>query len=552
MLNGFSRKLILILMIIAVCINLVGLEGFANSASEGEKVPTLNFLTATPEYDRSRYEASLLIQESLEKLGLKIRISPVDLTVITKTARTEPWDFDIFIKGWGATPDRIDPHFFIYSFLHSAEIKNLGYNRLGHSNAEYDKVVNMAEATMDLKERQKYIYEAQRLLVEDVGYFPLYYENSYQPYNSKRLEGVVIQGGIGINTYQNLLNVKIKEGPNVLKIANTQDNDLLNPLTTALYVDAQILDLIYDNLARLNEDNEPVPCAAESWEIVDNKTVKVKLKDNLTFHDGEKLTAEDVKFTFDYGKKWVFHKVGTYIKPVESVEVIDSTTLIFHLIEPVGFFISASFTSVPILPQHIWKDLVEKEGLENPHEWPNLNPVGSGPFKFNYWRRGEETRLDAFQNYHAPINIDSIIIKPYTNNDAIGLAIKTGEMDMYGGATLMSPMQMQEFEKTEGIGIAKTAGIGFTHFGFNQRRMPFKDLAFRKAVAHVIDVNTIVETVSSGYATPAGVGRIISPANKFWYNPDLPSYEFNVEKARQILEDAGYSWDENGNLCYPK
>jgi len=518
-------------------------------AQNGEKVPAQTIMTATPEYDQARYESTYLIRDSLAKLGVDINIEPIDLKVILSKIKPEPWDYDAYVKGWGSTVERIDPHFFMYNLLHSDEIRHNGSNRQGHNNPEYDELINNAESTMDPKVRQEYLYKAQEMLVEDVGIFPIYYEDKYQAYNKNRVKNVEIQGGIGIINYENFLNMEIESGANTLVIAHRRDLDLLNPLSSTLYVDRQIFDLIYDYLVRLNNSNEPIPSAAKDWEVVDDTTVKVTLKDNLKFHDGEVLTAEDVKFTFDYGKQYGFGSLDSYVQPIKSVEVNDNLSLTFHLNKPTGYFISGSLVSIPILPKHIWEDVIEKENLETPHDWSNPKPIGSGPFKFERWRSGEEISLVKFEDYHNPSNINKIIQIPFANPDAVIGALETGTVDIVNPE--LNAMQIRQVKTMEKIELVRTRGIGFTFLGYNQRRLPWSDVAFRKAIAHAVNVGRITNTVYEEYATPAGAGRIISPSNEFWHNPDLPEYEHSIEKAKETLEKAGYTWDENGKLHYP-
>lgn len=540
-------------MIKRICLFLfvLGLAGtfFTMPASAADpdpslKVPTQTILGPTPGYNKVRYEAALLVEEALESLGVDVEVKPIDFKVLMDTIRSEPWDFDAFIKGWGATADRIDPHNFLYNMLCSKAIRDQGINRQGYSNPEYDKVIEAAESTLDPEKRRELVYKAQEILAEDVGIFVLYNDIANMPYNNERLEGVVMQGGIGINNPETYMNVKIKEGENVLKVAQHAPNEDFNVFTMGLYSDIQVLDLVYDFLVRLDENNKPYPSAAESWEVVDDTTIKVIMKEGLNFHDGNPLTAEDVKFTFDYAMEHGIARSSAYLQDIDFVEAPDERTVVFHLKEPTGYFINGTLMVIPIVPKHVW------EKIDNPHETTVTEPLGSGPFKFTYWRRGEEVRLDTNKDYHRPINIDAVIFKPFQSVDSVFGAMETGMTDMY--IEYLEPNQIEQAKKLDHITVASTVGISFDFFGINHRRKPWSDLAFRKAVAHVIDCDLITEVVYGEYGSPAGPGQIISPANKFWHNPDLKTYEISVEKAREILEEAGYQWDKKGKLYYPE
>lgn len=168
---------------------------------------------------------------------------------------------------------------------------------------------------------------------------------------------------------------------------------------------------------------------------------------------------------------------------------------------------------------------------------------------FEYWRRGEELSLKKFEDYHTPADLDRVVQIPFANPDAVVGALETGTADIVSPE--LNPMQIRQINNMSDVKLTKTFGVGFTFFGMNQRRLPWSDVAFRRALAHMLDVEMITDTVIEEYATPAGAGRVIAPASKFWHNPDLPKYEYDPEKARQILKDAGYTWDEDGKLHYP-
>ena len=383
-----SRKRLLPLFLSIIGIMVMVLPAWAATPDASRLVAPQVISTTPPAYDKVRYEASLMLKDYLEKLGLEVSVKVQDLKILMQKIRVEPFDFDLYVKGWGSTTDRIDPHNFLFSMLSCTQAKNQGLNRQGYCDPEYQKLIEAAEATMDPAERRKKLFKAQEYIADQVAIFPFVFDNELQPYNKGRIKNLTPQGGIGIFNYNAMINAKITKGEPVLRIAQRQGNDLLNPMSMVIFTDRQVIDLIYDYLARLDVNNEAKPCIAESWKVLDDTTIEVKVRSGLTFHDGHALTAEDVKFTFDYGKKWGFGRLDSYLKPIEKVELVDDNTLRFQLKEPTGYLITSTFVSVPILPRHIWENITETEKLASPHDWPCNNPVGSGPFKFNYWRRG--------------------------------------------------------------------------------------------------------------------------------------------------------------------
>lgn len=535
------RRLVALLLVTAVVMAGV-MAAHAQSLDPSRRVQRLTFYTTTPQYDPGRYEAALLIQEAFALLGVDVDVRPIDQPVITSISRSDPWDYDGFFLSWGSQPERLDPHHYVYNLFHSSNIGHLGENRVGFNDPVYDAIAEGAATALDTEERRGYVHRAQEYLADHVVLTPLWFNHLTQAYNRDRLENVVAQQGLGLFTYNNLTRLRIVQGDNLLRVAQRQDIDHLNPITVTQNTDRQIVDLIYDFLARLDGD-QVVPSTAESWRVLDNLTIEVKIKEGLTFHDGQPVTAHDVKFTWDYGKEIGFGRADTHVQVVDRVDLIDDYTVVFHLKEPYGAFINAAFISVPILPKHIW------ETVENPTQWNNPNPIGSGPFTFGYWRRGEELRLNRFDGYYAPAHIDGILQIAYANPDAIVGAMELGDVDMI--VPQLTLEQEQLLKDAGHVEITYSQGSGWTYFAYNLRRMPFADLAFRKAMAHVIDTAMIAETILEDLAMPAGPGQIIPPSSGIWYNPNVTRYPFDPDLARQILTDAGYEWDAQGRLYYP-
>ena len=129
--------------------------------------------------------------------------------------------------------------------------------------------------------------------------------------------------------------------------------------------------------------------------------------------------------------------------------------------------------------------------------------------------------------------------------------LKNGTVDLLSQPHLHS-QQVTDLKTADNVEVTTTTSIGFSLLGLNLSRAPFNDVNFRKALIHAIDFDDLVEITSEGYTTPGGAGMIISPANKFWYNPDLAKYDYNTAKTVEILSDAGYAWDADGNFYLPE
>ena len=126
-------------------------------------------------------------------------------------------------------------------------------------------------------------------------------------------------------------------------------------------------------------------------------------------------------------------------------------------------------------------------------------------------------------------------------------AIETGECDRT--RYILKPSLVQDLDKVPGVAGRGYASHGMYGFMFNHLRGPFQDRSFREAIDLVIPRDIIRQVVMSGFATNGG--SVIAPANKFWHNPTVPGRTQNLQKARNVLAKAGYSWDSGGTLLYP-
>jgi peptide/nickel transport system substrate-binding protein len=269
----------------------------------------------------------------------------------------------------------------------------------------------------------------------------------------------------------------------------------------------------------------------------------------MTFHDGTPVTADDVKFTFDYIMKWNFPSYNPAIKPIDSVEKIGPLTVRFKLKEPFAAFLNYALCTVPIIPQHIWEDVPEKLGIESPEEWTDWEElcVGSGPFKFEYWRRGEELKMARHQGHFTNPKIEGILRVAFGDMQSLIMAFEKKEVDMIGWT--ISPVQADMLSKHEHVTIVNVPNNGIMPIHYNCRVKPFSDVAFRRALAYAVPKERIAKEFYEGYAIAAD--SMMGPMVKYWHNPNVEKIRFDMDKARQILKEAGYEWDKDGKLYYP-
>ncbi|NNF98773.1 MAG: ABC transporter substrate-binding protein [Desulfobacteraceae bacterium] len=292
--------------------------------------------------------------------------------------------------------------------------------------------------------------------------------------------------------------------------------------------------LIFDTLVTLGYDLQIEPSLATRWETPDDTTYIFHLKDGVTFHDGTPFTAEDVKFTFEHlmdeTTKSPF--AGTYKGKISRIEVLDPKTIKFVLTQPVASFLTSII--LPVLPRHI---------IEGGQDFPTTL-IGTGPFKF-VSQSPTDLRFEANKKYwEDPPGCDRIIFKVVKDENTRFLKMKKEEIDLLVNA--LSSDKIKFFASGalhKAYQVIEEPGISYNYLAFNMADEKMKDNTLRQAIAHGIDVDEIIKYKLAGHAIRAR--GLLSPVN--WFSePDVPVMVYDPEKARQLLDKAGYK-DPDGD-----
>jgi peptide/nickel transport system substrate-binding protein len=492
-----------------------------------------------------------LVTQDWKKLGLEIKLKVAAFAVVQKISYSER-NFDISSISWGPTNERLDPTFHLEEHFHSRN-KDIGGRNYGYYvNPEFDKYCDLQKSELDRNKRREYVWKCQEILAKDYPAWYFGYTSNIQAYNSRDWEGVVPFPGSGIGGFLSpwtYLNIRPKAKRNTIRVAVGSVNTGLNPFAPQHIGQEGQLRFIYDTYLKIKPDLETGPWAAESWKIVNPKTVDITLRSGMKFHDGKPVTVEDVKFTWDYTKKWAFPMYNWVTDTVDKTEILDNRTVRFHLVRPHAPFIDQVLTYAIILPKHIWEKIPESAGVKSPVDWGNAQAIGSGPFKLGYWRKGEEGLMRANkEHWHAP-HIDGLIWREQMAPDARVSGLIAGEVDI--SSADMRPSQAKTLERHNYLKVVINPSHRLFMARPNMQRKPFDDREFRRALFHAINLKKIHQIVFEG-AGDEGRNTPISPVFKVWHNSKIPPIDFSLDKARQILKDAGYSWDNAGRLCFPK
>lgn len=326
-------------------------------------------------------------------------------------------------------------------------------------------------------------------------------------------------------------------------VAIVNDPTTLNPATSSDFYVKIISGTLYDTLVNLDFGLNPVPRLAESWDISkDGLTYTFHLAPKAKWHDGKPVTSEDVKFTIEevVGKH---HPSGAqYRDRIQEIQTPSPQMVVFKLKTPFPPFPVMLANDVYIVPKHVYQGT---DVLKNP---ARLQPVGSGPFKFTEWKKGDYIRVSRNADYfmEGKPYLDQIVFKVAADAGARMLAFEKGELD-YLSFYLCPASEVERIKRTPGL---KTTTKGHEIFAdildlfFNLDKAPYNNLKVRQALAHAIDKHYLLDKADYGLGKIA-TGPI--PSAFAWaYTPEAAKYPFNVALANKLLDEAGYAKNERG------
>ena len=339
------------------------------------------------------------------------------------------------------------------------------------------------------------------------------------------------------------------------------------------------IDQMFEGLVTLEPGTtEVVPGLAEEWEISDDgKEYTFHLRDGVTFHDGTDFNAEAVCFNFDrwynfegsfqnadasYYYQTVFGYGGFANKPGKpslsnyvSCEAPDEHTAVLTIKTPSSSLLAAlALTALTIASPEALEQYdadsgkVDAEGIFRPSgTYATEHPVGTGPYKFKEWIRGERLVMERNEDYWGDFegNVDELIFQPIPDPAARLQALQAGEIQ---GFDLVDPQDYETIQGDENLQLLNRPAFNVGYVGFNQAKKPLDDIAVRQAIAHAIDRQEVVDAF---YAGQGVVAKEFMPPEVKGYADDVTEYEYDPDKAKQILEDAGYTLPVEIQFAYP-
>lgn len=367
-----------------------------------------------------------------------------------------------------------------------------------------------------------------------------------------------------------------------LRVGTSQEFDSINPHLSYLVSSYEAMILNYDLLVGFGPDLEYAPTGfATEWkQSTDGATWTFTIREGMKWSDGEVADASDVAFTYNYllssldpayKGPWAPEGndlpgegetegdgsadnplslfgdfLGTTIE-LKSVKAVNATTVEMTTGFPTSLILGAY---IPILPEHIWGPVTFASAATDFQTDPPV--VGTGPFQAVEWRRGEFARFERNDNYWGKKPyVETVIFQFYANQDAMGQALRNGEVDYIRDVL---PEQFKDLDDEEDIVGVDGLGTGWTQIAFNTydkdiegggaSTKALRDPAFRDALGYALDYAALVEQVLNGYGVAGGTP--VPPFSKAWHIDPANPRKFDLEEAKRRLEAAGYK-DSNGN-----
>ena len=321
-----------------------------------------------------------------------------------------------------------------------------------------------------------------------------------------------------------------------INLAINSQEGALNPYGYSSETGYNLTHLIYDSLFIQDAQLNVIPWLVEEYSYDEaTMTYTFKIHDGVYFHDGEQLTSEDVKFTYDYLREHPKSRFSQPSEVISNIEIVDELTVTMTLSAESPDFLAKPLGEMAILPEHIWSQVDDPDSC--------LDTVGSGMFQVTEVADREYYILEKNENYwNGEVAVDMLYIPIISDASTRQTGLLTGELD--ATASQLSAEVIDSFTESGNFNIYQGAGFPSTMMYFNCDREPFDNLEFRKALSLAIDRQDIIDTVMLGYATP-GTNSHVHPAMSY-YNPDAQEPGFDLEEANAILDSLGYT-DTDGD-----
>ncbi len=300
-----------------------------------------------------------------------------------------------------------------------------------------------------------------------------------------------------------------------------------------------VLDHIFETLFELSPEGDIIYRLATGFEVgPDGRTYIITLREGVTFADGTPFNAEAVKANLerilDPETRAAY---ANLISPITEINVIDDYTVELRSDEPFG--------PIQVHLAHSGMGMISPAVLARGNDYVAANPVGTGPFELVEWRQGEQVVLRKRADYWGePAKLDGIVFRTIVDDGARLLELEAGTADV---AIRIPPTEWQRIDANPNMKVDRTTGLRTIYLYFNVTKPPFDDARVRQAFNYAVNNDAIVTALLAGAGRPSDAP--MAPA-VFGYSPQTP-YTYNPQRARQMLEEAGFDFSRTYTIHHP-
>ncbi|MCU4800031.1 ABC transporter substrate-binding protein [Halobacteria archaeon HArc-gm2] len=521
------------------------------------------------------------LSEWLRAAGINANVLPMASEELLRQVLVNH-EYDLFV---GRYPDSTLDADSLYSLLHSQFATEPGWqNPFGYANLSVDDLL-ARQRTTDGDERRQAVADLQSTVARENPFTVLAFpdviraarDDRYSRFGTTRSDEAL--GMLQLH--------RADDGADALRVTTTDERvtSTLNPLLASVGRVGTVTDLIYDPLVRRYR-GERYPWLAESTTWVEDGVLEATLRPDLSFHDGEALTADDVVFSYRFLRDTASGERNRAAPTMrfrgrstlaESVTAPDRRTVRLTFGEETDSVAERALT-VPILPRHVWTERTGEPrvggldlggGTTEALVTANVPPVGSGPLAFVSATRNDRLVLKRFADHFletadTPALPDAVadgaafeeLVMKHVGSDSSAVdLVDSGDADLTLAG--LGPGVLRRIGQADELDLLVDRSQSFYFLGFNTRRAPYANPRFRQLIAQLVDRRHLVQSVFSTFAAPA-----ISPlARTDWVTDDLTwrgrdpitpfigaAGEVDDAQARAAFREAGYQYDEQGRL----
>ncbi|MEM9231901.1 MAG: ABC transporter substrate-binding protein [Pseudomonadota bacterium] len=528
---------------VAALLTVVGAVSSASADELGQPVPPISLVYYAADIGIEHEQSARILSSEWAKLGLDFELQPIQFGTFVATINVGGGLEDMAVVAVGADPDRTDPTYWLSDSSACGERRNASK----WCDEEYSRLAALQRTQIDLDERIATVNQAQNYHHEQAPWWPVTHYVYGMVWNSEKWGNITSPAPLAPHEdpVRPWLTAEPLTDDRILDWAYLEDVSGYNPMAEEGAVGW--VRFIFDTFAKNDPSGEIVPWAAESWEFTEPTNLRVTLRDEMTFHDGEAVTSDDAVFTLNKVVEVQPPAMASRLGNIENVVKVDDLTFDIQLKTSDSAFVPTALTFLFILPEHIWADysgdVVDRDIVAD------NAVIGSGPFKFETWRPNEIHELSTHTAHFAAPNYDGVRRLALGQSDAISAALQSGDGDI---ATAVLPVAAMSdlAAREDSLDFIELPTHASQLVWVNNEKAPFTDLAFRKALRMATHNQRVGIEAFQGFFIPAGAGPVPNQL-ALWHDASVQPDAFDIEGARAILEEAGYGWDSQGRLHYP-